>query len=419
MRKMTPMPQARSYVLQVLFFTTGLLGLTALFNELTDPYGIYQTFCRVGANANKPGQKGHDRLVKAYAIRGYAPDALALGTSRVQYGINPEDPSLLRLTQRPYNGALLGSNIYLALRYLQHAEAISHVRLAILGIDPLMFDDGNKDAIRDFSEQRLAVDAHGTPQPWGTWTDVPSTLLSLDTTRLSVRTWRKQSTIVSDLTAHGQRSPGALARLFGTELPTMEQFLQVDAQYAKEYGAASWPKDQESSPSLQAFAALLDFAVAHNIRLEIYLTPEHVHLHEVAALTGQTQAIDAWTHHIVAAVEAAQSKAPVPKAITLWNFAGLNSLTQEAVPQNGATTPLQWFWEPTHARDTLGHLVLSRMLDDAPSALAATLGEPLCSANVELLLSTRAAALRRWEASHANEVAIIKARLQGSLGNGG
>jgi hypothetical protein len=406
------MPQARSYVLQVILMTAALLGATALFNELTDPYGIYQTFCRVGANANKPGQKGHDRLVKAYAIRDDAPDALLLGTSRVQYGLNPDDPSLLRLAKRPYNGALLGSNIYLALRYLQHAEAISHVRLAVVGLDPLMFDDGNQDATRDFSEQRLAVDAQGAPQSFGLWTDLPSTLLSLDTTRLSVRTWRKQSAIVSDLTAHGQRSPGALQRLFGKGLPIMEQFLNVDAEYAQSYRRARWPQDGAPSASMQAFEKLLDFAVEHNIRLELYLTPEHVHLHEVAALTGQSAAIEAWTHRIVTTVEARRRKAALPNAITLWDFAGLNALTQEPVPQNGATTPLQWFWEPTHAKDTLGHMVLSCMLDKTPDPLAATLGEPITEANVAARLHARQEALKRWEEGHQDDIVSIRARLE-------
>lgn len=428
------MPQARLYVSQVLLLTLSMLGFTALFNEVTDPYGIYATLCRVGANANKPGQKGHDRLVKAYAIKRRAPDVLLLGTSRVQYGINPDDPALKSHGMRPYNAALLGSNVYLALRYLQHAEAISHVRLAVVGLDPLMFDDRSTDAARDFSEDRLAVSAQGKPQPWAAWSDVPSTLLSADTTRLSVRTWRKQSHIVSDLTEGGQRSLPALQRLYNDGTSMMERFISVDGQYAKDYRRAVWPSSSPDapSPSITALKELLDFALAHDIELAVYMTPEHVHLHEVAAQSGQTAALDALVARIVATVEAAQARAAQPGSIALWDFAILNPLTLEPVPVEGTTT-MQWFWEPTHTKDTFGHLLLARMLDrQAPKqpadaqeplsaaawgvdeALSDSLGAPLTSAGLPARSRVRAEALQRWEKSHPEEVAAIRARVHSS-----
>jgi hypothetical protein len=403
------MPQARTYSLYVIAMTLALLGATALGNAVTDPYGIYGWFDRQGANANKPGQKGHDRLVKAYAIRHLQPDALLLGTSRVQYGLNPDDEALHKVAKRPYNGALLGSNIYMALRYLQHAHALSPVRVAVLGLDPLMFDDANSDALRDFSEERLAVDANNEAQPFATVTDVPSTLLSYDTTRLSVRTWRKQAHIVSDLTAGGQRSPQALARLYPAGVPMMERFMAVDEEYARNYKKARWPTSLTTSASLQAFERLVSFAAQAGIRLEVYFTPEHVHLHEVARQSGQEPAIAALYASVLDVVERAQAKATSPATVQLWCMATLNPLTQEAIPTGAFNeTGLQWFHEPTHAKEALGHLVLSRMLDPAPTPQAQMVGEPITGASLPHILAERAQRLTQWETGHPDEVAALR-----------
>lgn len=400
---------ARTYTLQFCLVLFLLLAGTAAANYIIDPYGIYNVVHSPGFNANKPGQKGHDRLVKAYAIAAIKPDALLLGSSRVQYGLNPCDAALAKIAQRPYNGGLLGSNMYLALRYTQHAAAQGPLKVVVVGIDPLMFDERDADAARDFSEERLATDAQGEPQQLGFVTDVPATLLSWDTARLSLRTWRKQFNIVSDLLPGGQRTPAALQRLYDDNMSTAERFASVDRTYAHDDIHALWPSDSNSK-NFKALDALLALAVAQHIRLELYFTPEHAHLHQVAQSCQQTDAIVALKQRIAAAVFAVQPHAAHEAPITLWAMDGLTPYTTEPVPPDPTSRgPLTWFWEPTHAREVFGHLILERMLSAQPSEAAKGVGEPLTPASLTAHLAKQREGLFAWQRANPRDVQAIGA----------
>src|SRR5689334_294931 len=125
------MNQPSRYLIWVTGLVAAIIGAIATFNWVVDPYGIYRVIDVQGFNANKPGEHGHDRMVKAHAIARLKPDGLVLGTSRIQYGVDPDDDVLRRHAARVYNAGLLNSDIYLVLRHIQHAQATAPLRLVL------------------------------------------------------------------------------------------------------------------------------------------------------------------------------------------------------------------------------------------------------------------------------------------------
>jgi len=103
---------------------------------LVDPYGIYGAPVVHGFNHYKYLTTGNrERMVKAHQIKGLQPDGLILGTSRADWGLAPEHPTLKERVERPFNAALGGGTIYEALAYLRHAHAVAPVNTVLLGLD--------------------------------------------------------------------------------------------------------------------------------------------------------------------------------------------------------------------------------------------------------------------------------------------
>ena len=454
---------AHAFLAQVLGFTTLILAAVAGANLAVDPFGIYPVPQRAGFNLQKAGQHGHDRMVKAYAMARLRPDVVMLGTSRVQYGLDPSDPALVAGARRPYNAGLLGSNVYAALRYLQHAHALGPVTTALVGLDPLMFDDSPAAAAaagRDFLEARLRADPQGRPQLGLALEDGAATLLSYDALRLSARTLRKQASLVTDLLPNGQRAPAALHNFFAEAGSTRASFRQTELAYFVDFAAAVWPaaapnpvatataasasasasasEDAAEAAAAAAapssafahFDALLAFARQHHIRLLLYFTPQHVRLHEVARQAGMEAQINVWQLRVAEAVALANAAPPrgaageagglaggdtgmSPPPIELWNMAQLTPFACEDVPsEQEGSVPLDWFWESTHARDRLGHLILTRLLAPAEAQVTPIVrgvGEPTSLATLEAQQRATAVALTAWESAHPQDVKEIAA----------
>ena len=401
------MSHAGRYLAVMGLTTALLLGGLALFNWAVDPYGIYPETLVSGRNDHKPGQRGHDRMVKAHVIDQLHPDALLLGTSRVQYGFDGNDPALRPHAERPYNAALLGSNVYLALRYLQHAQAQAPVRLAIVGLDSLMFDIHDGDTLRDFSEARLAVDAAGRPTKALLPVDLATTLLSYDALRLSLRSIRQQDSIISDLLPSGQRSPLALARLFASQGSLAARMRGVEGTYLRDFGQAHFRDKAGGSFALNDLRHLVAFARAQGIALKLFLPPAHARMNEVIRLAGRESEVTQLKRALVAEIAtAAEGGGPGP-AVELWDFSDANAYTTETVP-TAATAELRWYFETTHFRPELGHLILRRMLDgdtDVPELRG--FGQRLTSAHLDQVLRQMQASQQSYRDTHPEDLAQI------------
>ncbi len=408
-------PPAR-YTTLVACLLAGLLLVISALNLLVDPYGIYAVWVRPSINAQKPGMHGHDRMVKAYAMAALRPDATLLGTSRVQYSMDPNAAELRAVAQRPHNAGLLNCSMYLAWRYLQHAQALAPQRLVLLGLDPLMFDWNTQYDNSDFLEGRLAVDQAGSPNPaYAKYADLAPTLLSWDALGLSGKTLLQQGSLVSDLLPNGQRSPVAIDRYFRSQGSLFHNIEYVEKIYLRDYRTAQLDFPRDGGGAYAILAQMLDFARAQHIDLQIYLTPTHAILGETARAVGKLAALETWKKNLVTVVAEHNARYPTQPPQKLWDFTAPGHYTAEMLPQSrGDPQTLTYFWEATHHRPDLGRLIVRRLLDLPPQGEPEPFGVILSPANIAAELQRQRQAQDSYAATHPDDVARVRAlELQG------
>jgi len=343
-----------------------LLLLTGIFNLVVDPFSMFQLVTVEGFNEQKPEFSKHVRMVKAYAVRFQRPAGLILGSSRAEYGLDPEHPGWNAASRPVYNLALPSGSIYEALRYLQHAQAIHAIKQVVLAVDLFMFNaDWQK--VEDFREDRLATPASFDPNI-GWLKDVATALFSIDALRAS------QKTIVSQGDSHyvaylhnGARDPltnwnnirfkgGHHAAFISNERYSLTApdgwalFSLGDTQVATQ------------SP-YESFRNLLVFCREHDITLYVLISPIHARKLEIMWQLGLWDTFENWKRALLNIIVADAALHPEARPYPLWDFSGYNIITTESLPGLGDdTTQMQWYWEGSHYKKEVGDLMLDRVL---------------------------------------------------------
>jgi hypothetical protein len=384
---------------------TALAGVVGL-NLLVDPWGVFALVSRPGLNAEKPEQIFHDRLVKAHAIARLAPDALLLGTSRAQVGLDPGAPALRRVARRPHNAALSDGTPYEARRLLEHAAAQGPVSLVVVGLDLLSFNVRTPPN-PEWSEARLATDATGGAQPAAAFADWPAVLLSLDAARASLRTVRRQQAPSYFLPDGRRRTETMEARLV-EEGGARATLLWSERSYLRSYACYDLTDAGGAAPTLDELSRLLEVARRTGARARLYFSPSHARSQLVVAAAGHWTTQEAWKRRVTALVAASGADAE------LWDFSGADpDLTGEPVPAAGdRSSRLRWYWESSHFRAELGDLLLDRLLGGAAPA---GFGRRLTPETLDAALAAVADEVIGYARAHPDEVAEIEAAARQEL----
>jgi hypothetical protein len=403
--RMPPSSMDRPRGFLAVFLATTLVGLAgaAAINALVDPFGIYRLWERPGLNAHKAQQVHHDRMVRAHAMRHARPDALVLGTSRAQVGLEPGSPVLARRAQRPLNVALSGGTPYEMLRQLQHATALGTVRFAVVGLDPVSFNAYGLRTNPEHSEERLAVDADGQPQPLSFAADWPATLLSQQSLRASLATLRRQHE-PSYFTPSGRRQGATLEERITQEGGMHRTMLWSEGIYLDAYLCFALFRPDGHSQPLEDLRRLLAFARERGVLLHLFFSPEHARSQLALTIAGHWPDALRWKRAVVQAVAEAGDGAE------LWDFTGADPrFTAEPVPPPGDTSArMQWYWESSHYRHALGDVVLARLFGEGRPEHEA-FGVRLTPVNVEQELRRISRELDTYAAAHPDEVQELEA----------
>lgn len=377
----------------------GLLGVATL-NALVDPYGIYGLWQRPGLNANKAQQIFHDRLVRAHAVRAQRPDALLLGTSRTQVGLEPGSPVLAARAGRAVNLGLSGGSAYEALRYLQHASALGEVRFALVGLDALAFN-AYAQPNPEYTEERLAVDADLRPNPTSFAADWLPTLLSMEAVRASALTVLRQRE-PSYFYASGRRQETTFEQRVVSEGGARATMLWSEDYYLGEYACFAFRRPGGEAPALEDLRRLLAFARERNIHLYLFFSPSHARSQLALTAAGHWPAAEQWKREVSALVQQAGD------GVELWEFSGADPrYTAEPVPPAGNTQArMRWYWESSHYRHALGERVLARIFGEAAPEDAG-FGVRLLPSNLEQELRRVADEVDAYASAHPDEVEEI------------
>jgi hypothetical protein len=341
-----------------LFLGTGAVAVAAA-TWFMDPFDMYHDVTVHGVNHFRARNTGaYDRMAKAWQIRRQRPEGLLLGTSRVDWALDPHHPALRETAPTCYNAGLAGATVYEMLRYLQHAQQIQPLRQVVWGVDLESFNP--PEDVRDsFAEGRLAVDPANQPQPLAWTHDLVPTLLTMDALRASRETWRR-SRSRPDLSRADLLTRGNPA-LEDLDAAERRREYQVGIQQA----GANLSTLRRQQPTLlrryRTYEQLLAFAHEHQIDLHMFITPYHSSHLDVIRLSGNTRAFEAWKWELAdrnRRVAEAHGREPFP----LWDFSGYHE-----VATNPSPTPdhpdqvMPWYRDSSHYRKITGDMILDRM----------------------------------------------------------
>ncbi len=394
-----------AYLRWLLAAALSTLLLIVAINRLIDPFGQYERPRIDGLNANKPAFATHLRLGKAEAVRHIRPSVIALGTSRAEFGIDPNHPGWR--AKPVYNLALSGSNIYENYRYLMHAHAIHPLSEAVLSLNFHMFNVTHHEP-PDFDERRLAISEKGVLQDNG-WADDVTARASLDALYASIETARKQHEADQYL-GNGMSEPTYNAAAEIEKQGGHRAAFQSNEKgyFTGIYKNFAFANKQRDMP--EQFRRLLDFAHQNQIGLRIYIHPSHARQFETKAAAGLWPLFEEWKRMLLR-INAEEARRAGKPAFPLWDFSGYNSLTTEPVPPLGDTqTQMRWYWESSHYKPALGDLVLDRVFghQEPGRHLPADFGVLLTPKTIEPHLAQIRADRQRWRAAFPADVAEIE-----------
>lgn len=363
------------------------LAAVALFNAFIDPWGLHGPVRIDGVNAVKiRPERAIGELKLARALR-HQPDALILGNSRADIGLDPAHDTLATLAQRPFNLAEPGAALTAQVHQLEALlEAGHRPRLLLVGLE--LFDLLNAEPLRR---------THWRPR---------------DDLRAQQRATRLQSVITlsalgdSLLTLRAQRDPYAATLRDDGFNPLRDYdgmaaregyaplFRQRAAENARRIGAHRWPSRLDATADFIALRRLLELADQHDIRVECFTYPYHAHILGTLHRAGLMDEVAAWKQALADTVHAAAAQGA---NVRLWDFVAVTPETAEAVPSPGDRRSVtRWYWEGGHFKAALGHRMLERMLGTRseegfgrelrPEAVA----DDTLARDIDALLATRA-----------------------------
>ena len=401
-------PYSRFLVMLVVLTIIGMLNVF-IVNAVIDPFDIYKFKYLTGINEIKSEIGSHVRLNKAHAVKRLEPEAVILGTSRAEFGLDPDHVGWREDAVPRYNLGLPDASAYEMRRYLEHANAVGNLKQVVIGLDFMSFNI-YKQPQADFSEDRLAVDVNGRSQhKW--WSDIGSTLLSADALLASWATVRNQTrTGYPQFLTNGQRewdhnweiiqAKGGHRRMFHYN----ERRFMSEMWFPLPRNAFRLNDRKTGRSALDEIATILHIARQNNIELYMYISPAHARMWESMKVAGLWQKFEQWKRDLVAIIDGDAIRHPNQMPVELWDFSGANSVTTEAVPAQGDDqTQMNWYWEASHFNKKVGDMVLNRIFSINEDEVPDDFGLQLVRENIERILAEQATAQEEYAAMFSDD----------------
>lgn len=385
-----------------------LIAAAAALNIVVDPYRLW----RDDAGTAKPKAGPNSVVAKAWGVQRAAPRALILGNSRAEVGFDPALAAWPERARPAYNLALPGTGVRTSLDYLRHALAAPGARVTtvVLGLDVMDYlVDAKATPAAEMPDARLL--GAGTPaahelrrlRDYGQATLTVGALLDSIATLAA-----RRDPHAADLDAQGFNPMRDYVKIAADEgyWKLFHQKNQANSRaWLRRPMALDHDDGREGAP-LADLRRIIALCRERGIDLRLVIYPYHAHLLEIVDATGHWGAFEQWKRRVAAI--AAETGVP------LWDFAGYDAWTGEAVPARGdRRTAMRWYWEAGHFKKELGDLVLARVLSDGgdggDGGGTEAFGARLTPADVEARIAAVRAQRDAWRAAHATDVGYIAA----------
>ena len=381
-------------------------------NVIVDPYDVFRLVNVEGFNMRKPSIENQVRLAKAYQMQALRPEALVLGNSRVEMGLDTDQRSR-ELGLRIFNAGLPGSTIYELHRYLQHAVAIGSVKHVVLALDIFSFNTQVPSTQNDFVESRLMMRADNQPTPLldsQRATDLFNLVAAWDTVERSAETVALQGEPGASTRTPTGFDPVDEAEFLAGAGSYAQAFQRKDKNYLRRslkrgmslQPSAHWPRG-----SMAEFRDMLALARKSGIQLTLFIHPYHAHVLEILDLAGQWATYEEWKRAVVEVMTIDVAQHPGASRFPLWDFGDYNVVTAEAVPPPGGR--MRYYWDSSHYKPLVGRLVSERMFKFGRDAVPEGFGVALTPETIEAQIAATRAGRDQYRRERAEEVTALAA----------
>jgi hypothetical protein len=368
------------------FLLTVCAGLlvTLTTNAMVDPYGI-TPWSKGTARQRVLQHLFGARTITSIRLGLFPYDAVILGTSRAAV-LPPDHPAFEG--RRVFNAALMQSSMVELGSVFDFAADRQSLDSVVVGLDFLAFSD-QRTVGGDFERSAFAGRSP--------WLILAGLLVSGQTLKQSVVSLERPE-------GDGPGIIELVARGGGGETSTRDRFdrvLQYFLTYPPTYACYRYDPGR-----LEILGRMLERARSDGFRVVLYFSPIHARMLETLRALGLYETFESWKRGVTRRVAEAADRGA---RVSLWDFSGYNPITTEPIPDGDR--PMRWYREPSHYREELAGILLSRMLpEDAPSAYADGFGVRLTPENVDAHFERDRRAREAWAGAQPREVGDVERR---------
>jgi len=356
-----------------------IVFLVGMFNVIVDPYRLF------GRNSLEPATRVNDRVFKSYEALRVAPNALLLGSSRVEEGLDARHPDWPMSVRPVYNLGLIGASPYLSYRYLQHVLSHRPLKLVVMGLDFGFFLDSFKEPtpIEPDDEPRLTVKPDGSANPEQGRAYVRDVLRSLSLKALVDSTATIARGISDDpgYDANGDLLFNGVALRERAAQGAIRTFPLNDLWFIRLLRAPGNSGGHIDPRVMLTLRDILQLCDSHGTRVIFFINPVHADLLEILASTGLWPTFEDWKRQLTALTHE-YSRAHTRSRISLWDFSGYHDYATEAVSWNHQL--LKGFVDPSHYNWVVGDVIIRQIFGQQ----GARMGTELTPQTVETYLAT-------------------------------
>jgi hypothetical protein len=347
---------AAGYVRALLVGLVLLLGLTAAFTRVVDPFWYFRDVEIDGFNAIKTKFRRFERNVKPAVVAAEQPEAVILGSSFAEIGFDPLHPALTRNGEaKSYNFALAGAPWQMNFCALEYVLATTAARRIVLGIhaQPLPAFDCTE-SIADMRETA-----------WTALLLSPRALGAAIETVAHQRRAERGSHTREGMYYYSRFDPG-VERRFGQFFASILHDAQ-GCSFARLERSIERPTPplavSEKAPfDVQGLARIVASVSGRDVTLRLAVYPRHALSIETDYLCGRQ--IDRWRAlwHLARFLE--EHPPAAPASVEIWDFQGYNPFTTEPV----APALMSYWQDPEHFNFEFGNVMLDWMFGRVPGA---------------------------------------------------
>jgi hypothetical protein len=237
--------------------------------------------------------------------------------------------------------------------------------------------------------------------------EMPRFLFSSTAAHDAITTVMKQST-PAEFNAHGLRvwqGHDAVLKALGRTGPLIRQ-------WARDSGGQIWFLNSRhmfcfsaargAMSTFDPYRFMLRRAYAEGTDLRLFVTPLNLSVRATIDAVGLGERYEFWLKELVRINEEEAARAGL-RPLPLWDFGDANTVTSEALPTD--TTPMRWFWDPSHYRKAAGDRIFD--FQDPARALPADFGVRVTAANIDVHLARATAGRAAWAAGNSDWESIM------------